>query len=377
MSRLKYFLFNKESDFRRGYRNGMDILGAGIGPKECSGKKGVFISRLLDSREVETNWHRLRIRGKGEDCWISIYAGNQRSFLYQEEEMDMEEFICRDDIALEEKKWYMTPWLQKQAVGEEDILIHEVKGRYLWLMIEMYWQHGDRRIYDIQVYFPKQSWISYLPEIYEREDRDGFLERYLGIFQSIHEDLDDEIRGIAQKFDWESARGEDLVWLAGWLDICESHIWSEEQLGRLLGNAVSMYRRRGTRRGIMEFTALYTGEYPFVVEHHQVRYFQKKKDYHRQLVQLYGDDEYVFSVLVREEVLESAWQQKALMRIMEDVKPAHMECSLVILKPFLFLGQHSYLGINSVLGRYAGLVLDGHSAISFATLQKVHEKGDN
>ena len=375
MNRLRYFLFNKESDYRRGYLENMDIVEAGLLPRKHSRDKGVFISRLLDSREVETNWHRLCVRGKEGICWISVYAGNQRSFLYQGEEMDLEQFIRQRDITLEEKKQCMAPWLQKQAGGRTDILIHEVRGRYLWLMIEMYWQQDAGRLHDIQIYFPKQSWISYLPEIYEREDKNGFLERYLGIFQSIHEDLDEEIRGSTQKFDWESAREADLVWLARWLDIHEEHIWSERQLRRLLGNAVPMYRRRGTRRGIMEFTALYTGEYPFIVEHHQVRYFQGRKEYYRRLVQLYGDDEYVFHVLIREEVLESAWQQRGLMKIMDDVKPAHMECSLVVLKPFLFLGQHSYLGINSVLGRYAGLVLDGHAAVSFASLAKEKQGG--
>jgi len=47
-------------------------------------------------------------------------------------------------------------------------------------------------------------------------------------------------------------------------------------------------------------------------------------------------------------------------------KPAHMECRIVALKPYIFLGQHSYLGINSVLGQYKAFQLDGLCAVPFS-----------
>lgn len=371
--KLNYFIFNKESDYRRGYLQNMMAEGGGIQAERGSKERGVFLSRILDSREAEMNWHRLCIRGneKGHAAFrLSIYAGNQKNFVFQGQETDLEQFICRGDITLKEKLQYMSPWLQKQETGKDDILLHEVKGRYLWFLVEMYWQQGAGKLYDIQVYFPKRSWIEYLPEVYQKEDKDSFLERYLGIFQTIYEDFNEEIRQVPQMLDMELAQGEYLTWLAEWLDIGESYIWTETQLRRLLKNGVPLYKRRGTRQGIIDFVTLYTGEPPFLVENHQLMRFKKDRAYLEKLQKLYGCNPYSFTVLVREEVLHSLWQQKALMKIIDDIKPVQMDWQLVIIKPYIFLEQFSYIGINSVLGKYSAMVLNGHSAIPFVALQE-------
>lgn len=371
--RLKYFIFNKESDYRRGYLQNIDVLQNGIRVKENSWEMGIFISRILDSRQREMSWHRLRIRGNegGRAAFrLSIYAGNQRSFIFRDGEMDLEDFIRRDDVPFEEKSGCLSPWLQKQVTGQDEILLHEVKGRYLWFVIEMYRQQDMEGLYDIQIFFPGQSWMKYLPEIYQKEDKDSFLERYLGIFQTIYEDFNDEIREVSKNFDMETAQGDYLEWLARWLGIEDSYIWSEKQLRQLLYNGVSLYKRRGTRQGLSDFVTLYTGEPPFIVENHQLQYFRKDKRRFEKLQRLYGSSPYSFTVLVREQAAASPWKQKALIKIIEDVKPVQMEWRLVIIKPYLFVDRYSYIGINSVLGKYTGMTLDGHSAVLFAVLEE-------
>lgn len=372
-NRLKYFIFNKESDYKRGYIHNLDILQNGIRIKKNSREKGIFISRLLDSRQTEMSWHRLRIRGnekQGAAFRLSIYAGNQRCFVFRDEKTDLEDFIRCEAVPLEEKLQYLSPWLQKQAAGQDEMLLHEVKGRYLWFVIEIYRQQDMEGIFDIQIFFPGQSWMKYLPEIYQKADEDSFLERYLGIFQTIYEDLNDAIRQMPQNFDVETAQGDYLVWLAKWLGIEDSYIWSEKQLRQLLYNGVSLYKRRGTRGGIKDFVALYTGEVPFIVENHQLQYFRKDKGRFEKLQRLYGSSAYSFTVLVREQAVASQWKQKALIKIIEDIKPVQMEWRLVIIKPYIFADRYSYIGINSVLGKYANMALDGKSAVLFSVLEE-------
>ncbi|RKI44386.1 hypothetical protein D7V86_01575 [bacterium D16-51] len=370
--KLNYFIFNKESDYRRGCLLNMTVEGGGLQVERDSVERGLFLSRILDSREVEMEWHRLCIRRdeKRQAAFrVSIYAGNQKSFVFRGGETDLGQFVCRGDIAFEEKLQCMLPWLQKQVTGQDDILLHGVTGRYLWFLLEIYRQQEAGKLYDIQVYFPKQSWMGYLPEIYQKEDKDSFLERYLGIFQTIYEDFNEEIRQVPQKLDMESAKGEHLAWLAEWLDIEESYIWPENQLRVLLKNGVSLYKRRGTRQGIIDFVTLYTGEPPFIVENHQIRRFKKDGAYLENLQKLYGSNPYSFTVLVREEVFHSIWQQKTLIKIIDDIKPVQMDWQLVMIKPYIFAGLFSYIGINSVLGKYSAMALDGHSAIPFVALQ--------
>lgn len=372
-NRLKYFIFNKESDYKRGYLQNMEVFENGICPKENSQKKGIFISRILDSHQVEMSWHRLRIRGdeKQQAAFrLSIYAGNEKSFIFRNHEIDLADFIKRDDLPLEEKQQCLSPWLQQQMSGQDDVLLHEVKGRYLWFMVEMYWQQDIKGLFDIQIFFPGHTWMEYLPEIYQQEDKDSFLERYLGIFQTIYEDFNEEIYEVQKKLDIETAQGDYLMWLAGWMGIEDSYIWSEKQLRQLLYKGVSLYKRRGTRQGIIDFVTLYTGESPFIVENHQLQYFKKDGRRFEQMKRLYGSDAYSFTVLVREEVIASLKKQKTLIKIIEDIKPAQMEWRLVILKPYLFTGRYSYTGINSILGKYASMALDGHVAVSFAVLEE-------
>lgn len=376
--RLKYFIFNKESDYKRGYLQSMEVEGNGICAKENAGQESAFLSRVLDSRETEMSWHRFRLKGqKGKKAVfrISVYAGNERSFLYQGAEIDVDDFIRRENIGLEEKKQCLKPWLKKQASGADDLLLHEVRGRYLWFLIETYWQDGMEKLYDIQVYFPRQSWIEYLPEIYQQEDKNHFLERFLGIFQTIYEDIEERIRTVSLNFDMECASADYLAWLAQWLGIRDSYIWSEEQLRILLKNGVSMYKRRGTRKGIIDFVTLYTGERPFIVEGHQAYSCENDRKRLEQWKKLYGGSVYFFTVLIREEAAGSVWRQKTLMKIIEEIKPAHTQWALVVMKPYLFLGKYSYVGINSVLGKYTAPVLDGHSAIPFAVLGGERQPG--
>ncbi|MFG6384519.1 MAG: hypothetical protein K1V96_09735, partial [Lachnospiraceae bacterium] len=47
----------------------------------------------------------------------------------------------------------------------------------------------------------------------------------------------------------------------------------------------------------------------------------------------------------------------------EDMKPAHIEIHLIILKPYIYLNKNVYIGVNSVLGTYQVANLDGIAAI--------------
>ena len=350
----------------------MTLGDRGIKTIERTTKKGVFISRILDSKEIQMQWHRLRFCGNEGQLAVklSIYAGNEEEFVYEGQKLSLESFLKREDISLEEKKERISPWLQKEVSGKNDVLLYGVTGRYLWIILEMYWQPDQEEIYNLQIFFPKRSWVEYLPEIYQQEDESLFLQRFLGIFQSIYEDLDEEIWELPKNLDMELADASYLNWLAAWLDIKNGYIWPEEKKRLLLKNGISLYKKRGTREGLLDFVELYLGKRPFLVEQHQIRPFKKEEQKYKDLTALYGNDPYSFSLLVEEAYISSIRQQKALLKIIDEVKPAHMECNLVILRPYLFVGQPTYLGINSVLGKYSSLTLNGHSALPFTVLEE-------
>lgn len=374
-AKLKYFLFNKELDFNRCYLSNMyyeDGKLRSIVRKEDG--NCFMISRVLDSGEIDMEWHQLLLYMQSSNMddpyyAITVYASNFLELETEGKIKKIEEILANDSITLKEKKNIFSPFCQKSSNNLTDILLHDVKGRYLWFILESNLKHEQLiNIEKIKICFPRKSWISYLPEVYQSTDQGMFLERFLAIFQTMYEEVNQEIKEMIYLMDLDGTNKDFLEWMAKWLDIAECYLWSEEQLRTLLKNAVSLYKIRGTRKAVSEFVRIYCeGEEPYIVENFQVRKFEDK-DNKAKLDRLYEDNAYKFYVIIKEKYASSVREFRALSKIIEEVKPAYMELELIVLKSFIFLDQHTYLGINSVLGEYKNLSLDGKAMLEFSVL---------
>lgn len=72
----KYFIFNKPMDYRRGT---VDRMNAADGILRLTGAEpGWFFSRVLDSREEEMTWHRLRtVCAERDGGWnMTLYSSD-------------------------------------------------------------------------------------------------------------------------------------------------------------------------------------------------------------------------------------------------------------------------------------------------------------
>lgn len=375
-SKLKYFLFNKERDFSRGFGEGVAWDQESIWLQESAGgelSRGVYFTRILDSLEKSMEWHRLVFDTENQQSTpyiITIYAADQLEFTSGGKQKQVETLLKDPNLDVEEKLRELEPFVQKRIYDHRDILLHEVKGRYLWIGFELYRQGRiSIRMKNIRVYFPKQSWISYLPEVYQASDKDQFLERYLAIFQTLYEDLNQEIGQIHRLFDMDTTEREFLVWLADWLDIAGSYMWSEQQLRSLLREAVALYKKRGTREGMLTLIRLYTGRDAYLVEYMDVKAYMGEHSQKTILTRLYGLNPYILTIVLKKEDVPTQKEYRALTRVIEEMMPAQMELNLVILEPYMFLGDHIYLGINSCLGAYRSLALDGLSMTPFSVIQ--------
>ncbi len=368
---MRYFLFNKVSDYQRGFGEHVSYTAEGISAGGGYGKKAVFWSRILDSTEEGNIWHRMTCRVPQTDqalVKISFYASDEISFQDGEQTRTIREILHSEEMSLAEKKGFCRPWLQKEEALGADILLHSLTGRYLWFLLEIYPQTGETvEIGNFAVFFQAESWMNYLPEIYRREmGNDSFLDRYLAVYQSIYDDISRRMKEFVYHLDPQAADPEFLQQLASWIGIEETYMWTEEQLRYLLGHAMEFYEARGTRRGIEMFVELYTGELPFVIEWQDWESFDG--EYGRMLRNLYADDPESFTVLVREECIPTYKEHQALLCVIEQIKPVQMELHLIVLEPYIFAGGYSYLGVNSVLGQYERSVLDANSKLEFTTL---------
>jgi phage tail-like protein len=211
--------------------------------------------------------------------------------------------------------------------------------------------------------------MQYLPEIYQVNRKSAsFVERFLGIYQSLYQDMTRQIETVSGFFDPDSVEDEVLRWLAGWFSIDDSYVWTEDRLRYLVRNAMSLYGIRGTVEYLEKMVFLYTGKHPFIIEHHRIEPFLQDSRQADLIMELYGDNKYIFTVILGLDAVAGNREYKILTKIIENAKPAHMECNIVVLEPYIFLNQYSYLGINSVLGQYHDFVLDGQAAVSFTMI---------
>lgn len=102
-----------------------------------------------------------------------------------------------------------------------------------------------------------------LPVVYHDNE---FLGRFLNIFESIWEPLEQRQDHIDMYFDPRTCPVEFLPWLASWFDLALDPEWPEAQRRALLLEAYDLYRWRGTRYGLQRIIELRTGLSPEILD---------------------------------------------------------------------------------------------------------------
>lgn len=368
MEPLKYFVFNKRSDFQSGYLEHMDVTEQGIRLDAGeSVRRGTFISSLMDSREEGNRWHRAVVRSVsyGDDSIrFCFYCCDSPQVMAEGRLWEWNRLIADRSLSLEKKHELMRPFLAHEILNPEDVLLYHARGRYLWVEIELLCQDRFRpEIRNMKIYAENNSWIRYLPELYQTGGRDYFLERYLSLFETVYEDLDMKIRNAARQLDPDSAETEFLHWLAKWTGIREVHLWPEDKLRTLLQGIVKRNLLRGTRQYMEYMIETFTGERPFFVEYAELEQYRENRKVYRILKQYYAHGPYEVNILVREQAVPGLREQEILKRLIENMKPAHIQVHLIILRTCIYLNQNVYVGINSMLGTYERANLRGVTGI--------------
>lgn len=155
--------------------------------------------------------------------------------------------------------------------------------------------------------YEAEDYLALLPPIYH-DDR--FTRQLLLIFKSVLDPLDRQIAQIHYYFDPRTAPEQLLPWLAAWVDLALDERWPEARRRELISAASTLYRWRGTRRGLSDYLRIYTGVTPRIVEQGQERPGEPAVAPH------------TFRVII--ELPDPAAVDRALVeRIIEQEKPAH------------------------------------------------------
>jgi phage tail-like protein len=183
------------------------------------------------------------------------------------------------------------------------------------------------------------SFLHYLPPVLWQETgaRPQLLRRILHIFEDSIQSIDKQVDDIPKLFDpWET-RSELLPWLASWVALELEAGWSERQSRSLIRNIASIYRQRGTLKGLQKYLRIYVGTNVEIAElppdEPTTHLFEISIDYH----QFYDPHE-------RTRI------SREIRKIVDREKPAHTHYRITFNHPTMQIGVHSTIGVDTILG---------------------------
>ncbi len=156
---------------------------------------------------------------------------------------------------------------------------------------------------------PEQSrYLQYLPPIYSQQ---AFLGRFLMAFEEIFTPIEQAVDNFDLYLDPATAPEFFLDRLAAWLGTVLDERWPAEKRRAVLAEATSLYRQRGTRRGLSRCLEICTDLTPEIVE-------PKERPHH-------------FNVILRVPP-EKKVDRTIVERIVEANKPAHATYTLEVVQ---------------------------------------------
>ena len=236
---------------------------------------GTYYSKTLDSGIKECQWHRIVLEADmfPKTAVEISYSSSDDDDLKKE----IDEKIGDKTISKKEKANYLDihqklKW-SKPEQNPRDMLFREKTGRYLWLkvILSTFDEKVKPTITQMRIHYPRISYLHYLPAIYQEDPiSKEFLERFLSIFETAADNLENTISHMYKYFDPDIVPQDFINWLASWLNIALEEDWKEEKKRQFIQEAYSLYKQKGTPSGIEKLIEIYTGKKPVLLEHSQI-----------------------------------------------------------------------------------------------------------
>ncbi|HXS00962.1 MAG TPA: hypothetical protein VN724_10335 [Pyrinomonadaceae bacterium] len=249
-------------------------------------KTGHWYSKPLDSRIYRCQWHRIELDLEqlppGTCIEVHTYTADDPNLTLEDVEQRFDRFG--------KLSYRVAGQIERPARGEQspdtgklhEFLIQSDEGQYVWLkLIFISDGYGTPALRSLRLHYPRESYLQYLPAVYSSDDESRrFLERFLSIFQTEWDALEDRIAGVPALFDPKAVPvGPALNFLASWFALPLEGEWDDEQKRTLLAAVSRIYfgrwkatgdenrclteidpanaTRRGTREGLRHYLQIY------------------------------------------------------------------------------------------------------------------------
>jgi phage tail-like protein len=376
---------------------------------------GTLVTGVLDSGIEDCSWDRVTLLGIVPDrssVQVEYFTSNSRDIPLQANPKDGPPYTFGGDssnLTCNDPTCNDPTCHDARCGGFADqartCLVQAQPGQFLRLRFT-FTSGGQStpRLSAIKVFFPRQSYLQYLPAIYQQDDdsRD-FLDRFLSLFQSVFDEFDAAIDDMGRLFDPDSVPPQYFDWLAAWLQLPTDPTWPLAKKRQMLGSAAVKYRSRGTVAGITQAIADYAGidHGVSIVEHFRMRswpllpaarlgggnrlwgpaFYQRLQvgvfsqvgsfrltDRPEPLAEPndWGANE--FSVFYPADPYQPDAATTKVSAVVEREKPAHTKANYVPVLPRFRVGVQAIVGIDTCVGGYTNLVLGTLSTLGYDTI---------
>lgn len=230
---------------------------------EIYAKQGQLLTYAIDSGIPRVQWHRLRAEANVPNgCKLEIaIATSEAKNPGPQGHNDLTWGAFGNGIP------HPSDW-QIIHNGEDDVLIVQPAGRYSFVRIRMTGNgFNTPTLRSLRLDFPRATSIDLLPAVYRQEiERNSFSERFIALFDTYLEEIDDVIERFPALFDASAAPEEVLTWLGEFLGLTMDTAWDAKKRREVLQQAPSLYRMRGTKTGLIKAINLIFGFEPLIKE---------------------------------------------------------------------------------------------------------------
>jgi len=366
-------------------------------------KSGFVLTKPLDSRLYNCQWHRMEIEIEKLPPGTKIEVA---TFSYKEED---EAPVISDDPRLVVAHTIIAPTQPppdpegRQQLTTEEFLIQSSQGQFITIALRI---SGDGFatpvIRSLRVHYPRESYLEYLPPLFSSDEPTrSFLERFLSIFQTEWDEFDRKIEESEKFFDPDSVpEGAAMNYLASILGVPFEGSWKPEQNRKLLQAVPKIYPHRGTVAALRDYVRAYLANFaeltseqieatpfPAFVEGYQERQFlilsqtgagtlgpagkplwspAVVKRLQLGVFATEGEVELVstgdperdilhqfahrFRVYVPAAWVRTAEHESLLRRAIETEMPAHVSYELCLVDAGVQVGTQSIVGLNMIIG---------------------------
>jgi phage tail-like protein len=380
-SRVTHIVWTKNRGLVVILNNGAPRLAA-LNPSGAFALQGTFQTTPLDSGIEKCSWDRVQILGSlPRDTSLLIQTATA-------ETADGDFNLLSQDILT--------------SGDNPDCLVQNQPGRYLQLTLTLRSSGASSpRIHAIKVFFPRQSYLQYLPAVFQEDDESRlFLDRFLSIFQTSFDGFDRLIDNIWQYFDPFTVPAKFLPWLAAWVALPLDPGMPLPSKRALLASAFQNYLLRGTVAGLQQVIQAYTGVPDIrILEHFRLRQWPRldRDSYLNQGARLFSRNFYArfqtgvnstigafrltnapepssepfdfgankFSVMFPAHPYRVEAPKAAVQKIVDRERPAHTQAFVCPVFPRLRVGVQATLDVDAYTGSIDPMILCRVSTLGY------------